>query len=120
MEGSTLFLPLTLLGEPLAEDHSLGSPYEDKEETIVRSVLKDKPIVGILRSLGPLALGQRQLPILSPQIQGGPGRSENSPSIYDFIHSQEEPLHVLQQSSLFYIFPESPKKRKTSLCVRGT
>ena len=45
--------------------------------------------------------------------QGGPGRAENSPSIYDFIHSQEEPLHVLQQSSLFYILPESPREEKT-------
>lgn len=64
-------------------------------------------------SLSPLASGQGQRPHPSPQIQGCPGKAENSPSIYDFVHSQEEPLHVLQQSSLFYIFPESPREDKT-------
>lgn len=69
--------------------------------------------MGELWSLSPLASGQGQRPHPSPQIQGGPGKAENSPSIYDFVHSQEEPLHVLQQSSLFYIFPESPREEKT-------
>lgn len=112
-------LPLMPPGVPPAGDHSRGSPCKNKEEITVHSVPNAQLTVGEqdLWPLSLLDLGQGQLSHYLTQDQG---RSENLPSIYNFIHSQEQPLHVLQQCSLFYIFPASPReeKKKTKLCVK--